>query len=91
MYRSISVTTSDSGWPVVSRMETELERWLSADADEGNDAWKPQVLLVFGLDTASGRPNQVVCLVSLPVWGPRWMSTDTSEGDPSVDLTVTPG
>jgi hypothetical protein len=57
----------------------------------GDDAWKPLWLFVFGLDTASGRPNQVVSLVSRPVWGPRWMSTDTSEGDPSVDLTVTPG
>ena len=57
----------------------------------GNDAWKPMMLFVFGLDTASGRPNEVVSLVSLPVWGPRWMSTDTSEGDPSVTLTVTPG
>ena len=57
----------------------------------GDDAWKPMVLFVFGLDTASGRPNHVVSLVSRPVWGPRWMSTDTSEGDPSVDLQVTPG
>jgi hypothetical protein len=57
----------------------------------GDDAWKPMVLFVFGLDTASGRPNQVVSLVSRPVWGPRWMSADTSEGDPSVDLPVTPG
>ena len=57
----------------------------------GSDAWKPQVLFVFGLDTASGRPNEVVSLASLPVWGPRWMSTDTTEGDPSVDLPVTPG
>jgi hypothetical protein len=57
----------------------------------GDDAWKPIWLFVFGLDTASGRPNQVVSLVSRPVWGPRWMSTDTSEGDPSVELTVTPG
>ena len=57
----------------------------------GDDAWKPLALFVFGLDTASGRPNQVVSLASLPVWGPRWMSTDTDEGDPSVDLTVTPG
>ena len=72
-------------------METELERWLSADGDEGDDACKPQVLFVFGLDTASGRPDPIVSLVSLPVWGRRWMSTDTSEGDPSVDLTVTPG
>ena len=57
----------------------------------GKDAWKPMVLFVFGLDTASGRPNQIVTLVSLPVWGPRWMSKDTTEGDPSVDLQVTPG
>jgi hypothetical protein len=57
----------------------------------GDDAWKPMSLFVFGLDTATGRPNQVVSLVSRPVWGPRWMSTDTSEGDPSVDLTVTQG
>lgn len=57
----------------------------------GSDKWKPQVLFVFGLDTATGRPNQVVSLASLPVWGPRGMSTDTDEGDPSVDLTVTPG
>ena len=57
----------------------------------GDDAWKPQVLFVFGLDTASGRPNEVVSLISRPVWGPRWMSSDTSEGDPSVDLPVTPG
>jgi hypothetical protein len=57
----------------------------------GDDAWKPQVLFVFGLDTASGRPDEVVSLVSRPVWGPRWMSSDTSEGDPSVDLPITPG
>ena len=57
----------------------------------GDDAWKPMVLFVFGLDTASGRPNQIVSLVSRPVWGHRWMSTDTTEGDPSVDLQVTPG
>ena len=57
----------------------------------GDDAWKPMFLFVFGLDTASGRPNQVVSLVSRSVWGPRWMSTDTNEGDPSVELQVTPG
>jgi hypothetical protein len=57
----------------------------------GSDAWKPQWLFIFGLDTASGRPNEIVSLVSRSVWGPRWMSTDTNEGDPSVDLTVTLG
>lgn len=57
----------------------------------GSDAWKPMVLFVFGLDTASGRPNQVVSLVSRPVWGPRWMSTDADDADASVELDVTPG
>jgi len=57
----------------------------------GDDAWKPMVLFVFGLDAASGRPNEVVSLVSRPVWGPRWMSSDASEGDASVDLPITPG
>jgi hypothetical protein len=57
----------------------------------GDDAWKPQMLFLFGLDTASGRPNQVVSLVSLPFWGPRGMSTDASEGDASVVLQLTPG
>lgn len=57
----------------------------------GNDAWKPQMLFVFGLDTASGRPNEIVSLASRPVWGPRGMSTDTDEGDPSAELQVTPG
>jgi hypothetical protein len=57
----------------------------------GDDAWKPHALFIFGLDTASGRPNEVVSLVSLPVWGTRQMSTDPAEGDASVDLPVTPG
>jgi hypothetical protein len=56
----------------------------------GSDAWKPQTLFVFGLDTASGQPNEIVSLASLPVWGQQWMSKDTSEGEPSVDLPVTP-
>ena len=62
-----------------------------ADRTNAEVAWKPMVLFVFGLDTASGRPNQLVSLASRPVWGPRWMSSDTGEGDPSVDLEITPG
>lgn len=57
----------------------------------GSDAWKPQSLFVFGLDTASGRPNRVVSLVSKSVWGERWMSTDSGEGDASVELAITAG
>jgi hypothetical protein len=55
---------------------------------KGSDAWRPLRLFLFGLDTASGRPNEVVSLVSLPVWPHGWMSTDASEGKPSVDLDV---
>ena len=54
----------------------------------GDDAWRPMWLYAFGLDTASGRPNEVVTLVSVPVWSEGWMSADTSEGLPSVDLPV---
>ncbi len=57
----------------------------------GSDAWKPMVMFIFGLDTPSGRPGRVVSLVSRPVWGPRWMSTDADEGDASVELPLTPG
>jgi hypothetical protein len=54
----------------------------------GDDAWKPMRLFVFGLDTETGRPSQVVSLVSVPVWTQGWMSTDPSEGVASVDLPV---
>jgi hypothetical protein len=54
----------------------------------GDDAWRPMWLYVFGLDTAAGRPNEVVSLVSVPVWSQGWLSSDTSEGSPSVDLPV---
>jgi hypothetical protein len=54
----------------------------------GDDAWRPMRLYVFGFDTAAGRPNEVVSLVSVPVWSQGWLSTDTSEGSPSIDLPV---
>ncbi len=57
----------------------------------GTDAWKPRRLFVFGLDTATGRPNEVVSLVSVPAWTQGWLSTDTQEGSPSVDLPVVSG
>jgi len=55
----------------------------------GDDAWRPMRLFVFGLDTASGRPNAVVTLVSVPVWSQGWLSTDPSEGSASIDLPLT--
>jgi len=54
----------------------------------GDDAWKPMLLYLFGLDTATGRPNAVVNLVSIPVWDLGWLSTDPQEGVSSVDLPV---
>lgn len=55
----------------------------------GDDAWRPMRLFLFGLDTASGRPNTVVTLVSVPVWDLGWLSTDPQEGSAAVDLPVT--
>ena len=54
----------------------------------GSDKWRPGPLFLFGLDTASGRPNEVVNLTAEPFRDVGWMSTDTSEGSPSVELTV---
>jgi hypothetical protein len=52
------------------------------------DAWIPKSLFVFGLDTASGRPNEVVSLVNMPYWNLGALSTDSSEGKSSVALPV---
>jgi hypothetical protein len=34
----------------------------------GTDAWTPEMVFFYGLDTASGRPNEVVRLVSVTDW-----------------------
>ena len=52
----------------------------------GTDSWSPRSLFVYGLDTAAGRPNEVVPLVSIPLWELGTLSTDLGEGQPSVDL-----
>jgi hypothetical protein len=54
----------------------------------GDDAWKPMLLYVFGLDTASDRPNEVVSLVSIHVWSQGWLSTDPQEGAASINLPI---
>lgn len=54
----------------------------------GPDAWLPKSVFVFGLDTAAGRPNHVVHLVSIPDWSLGKLSTDAQEGKQSVDLPV---
>jgi len=54
----------------------------------GTDAFTPRVLLIYGLDTASGRPNEVVHLVSVTKWTLGTLSTDDSEGETFIDLPV---
>jgi hypothetical protein len=56
----------------------------------GDDAWRPGPLFLFGLDTATGRPNEVVNLNGEPMRDLGWMSTDTDEGSSEVELTVAP-
>jgi hypothetical protein len=34
----------------------------------GTESWLPKTLFLYGLDTAEGRPNEVVPLVSIPEW-----------------------
>ena len=54
----------------------------------GTDAWLPKSVFLFGLDTETGRPNEVVTLVSAPEWGLGWLSADPQEGNQSIDLPV---
>jgi hypothetical protein len=54
----------------------------------GTDAWLPTTVFVFGLDTDEGRPNEVVTLSAIPKWDLGWLSTDASEGAPSVPLPI---
>jgi hypothetical protein len=54
----------------------------------GTDAWLPKRVFVFGLDTATGRPNEVVTLVSIPEWDLGWLSTDHTEGNSPIPLQL---
>ena len=54
----------------------------------GTDAWVPSMVFVYGLDTVSGRPNEVVHLSSVTEWTFGALSTDPSEGSEVVDLPV---
>jgi hypothetical protein len=54
----------------------------------GTDAWLPTTVFVFGLDTEDGRPSEVVTLSAIPKWNLGWLSTDASEGVPSVPLPI---
>jgi hypothetical protein len=58
----------------------------------GNDAWLPGMVYVYGLDTAEGRPTEIVHLSSVPDWEERsefgWLSNDPSEGKDSYPLPL---
>ena len=55
----------------------------------GDDAWFPKTIFVFGLDTQTGRPDEVVTLASVPLLHPpQWLSTNLGEGVPSIPLPV---
>jgi hypothetical protein len=57
---------------------------------QGDDAWLPRVVILFGLDTGSGQPNEIVPLVHIHPWPFGALSTDLSEGVPSVILPLAP-
>ena len=52
----------------------------------GRDAWLPESLYLFGLDTLSGRPTKLVPLVSRPNWQLGHLSQDETEGSPKLFL-----
>jgi len=73
--------------PVISPF---TKRGLARDAISlrirGDDAWLPASFFLIGLDDAKGRPEALVPLVHVRNWTLGWLSTDTSEGVPSVRL-----
>jgi hypothetical protein len=56
----------------------------------GDDVWRPIVVVLFGLDTGSGQPTEMVPLVHLHPWPFGPLSTDPSEGVPSAVLPLAP-
>lgn len=52
----------------------------------GDDAWLPDSLYVFGLDTPAGRPTKLVPLAAKRVWGGLVLSRDETEGSKKVGL-----
>jgi hypothetical protein len=54
----------------------------------GRDAWLPGLVFIFGVDTETGRPNEMVTLVAIRSWDLGWLSTEVNEGQPSVKLPL---
>jgi hypothetical protein len=57
---------------------------------EGDDAWLPIVVTLFGLDTTSGNPGRMVPLVYVDGWTFGPLSTDSDEGQAAVTLPLCP-
>jgi hypothetical protein len=57
---------------------------------KGDDVWLPIVVVLFGLDVASGRPNAMVPLAHRHPWNFEPLSLDLSEGVESVTLPLAP-
>jgi hypothetical protein len=77
--------------PVISPfMRSQLSDSSIVLSIEGDDAWTPGAVVMFGLDTLSGQPKAMVPLVHRFPWGFGALSTDPSEGIPSVTLPLAP-
>jgi hypothetical protein len=77
--------------PVISSFtRSQLDDASIVLSIEGDDAWLPVVVVMFGLDTASGQPGLMVPLVHVHPWGFGRLSTDTGEGVASVTLPLAP-
>jgi hypothetical protein len=57
---------------------------------EGDDAWLPWMVGMFGLDAASEQPRTMVPLVHVHPWEFGWLSKDAEEGAESVTLPLAP-
>lgn len=94
-----SQPTAHDLFPGLSGMVTPFPKGrLKADSIqlsiEGDDAWLPQSLMLFGLDELTeteespGLPTVLVPLVHLGAWDLGTMSTDPSEGRATVTLPL---
>lgn len=57
---------------------------------QGDDAWLPIVVAMFGLDSASGNPGRIVPLAYFDPWPFGVLSTDAGEGTGSVTVPLCP-
>ena len=68
-----------------TRLEFDLNGRMELEI-LGADAWLPDSLYVFGLDTPAGRPTKLVPLASKRIWGGLVLSRDPDEGSTIVGL-----